>query len=725
MSISRLNLTLAASLVLIAGARSFAAEADLIAALKTGASHKEKADACRQLSRIGTKESVPALAAMLGDEKLGHMARYALETIDDPSAGRALREAAGKLKGRPLVGVIGSLGVRRDAQAVAALTGMLRGSDADVFRAAARALGDIATPDAVKALTGGLGEKPSRERRAVCEALLRCAEKQTAAGQREQAVSIYGRLGGLPGAPHQVRAAALRGALLAPQKPDVPLLKKALHDRQYVVFAAAARASLELPAPAVTAALAGELAGLPADRQVLVAQTLGARGDAAAGPALIAAAGKGDVGVRIAAVRALTRLGHAPAVGVLAELALGDEPKLADEAQKCLASFPGKGGQAAVLALLERKDAAARRLAVEMIGRAGSADSTVLLKAARDDDADVRAAGLRVLRDAARAEDLPALLRLLVEAKSPADGKGAEAALRALTAREARTAGGRVVIRKAVYGDLPAGKSADVTRKVARLVKRGATSVEASNTNFGDPAQGTPKKLRVDYTIDGFSRSQTVAEKQTITFAAKTAPPAFVEAFGAALPKAPAEAKPALLRILRSAGGPAALRTVRQALNDEDKNVAEAAFRALCEWPSADALPAVAEMARSAKSATRKVLALRAYIRLAGQQDAGPDKLVESLKDAMALADRDNERRLALSALGNVPSVKALELVTPHLSKAALKEEACLAAVAICEKLVPRHGEQVARAMQQVAQTTANKQLAARARAVARRARKP
>ena len=391
MSISRLNLTLGAAVILIAGARSFAQEADLIAALKTGASHKEKADACRQLSRVGTKKSVPALAAMLGDEKLGHMARYALETIDDESAGRALREAAGKLKGRPLVGVIGSLGVRRDAKAVAALTGMLADSDADVARAAARALGNIATPDAVKALTGGLGSRPSRQRRAVCEAILRCAEARTAAGQREQAAAIYNRLLRLPDAPHQVRAAALRGALLAPEKPNVPLLKEALHDKQYVVFAAAARASLELPAADVTAALAGELAGLPADRQVLAAQTLGARGDAAAGPALIAAAGKGELAVRIAAVRALTRLQHAPAVGVLTELARGGEAELADEAQKCLANFPGKGGQTAVLALLERKDAAARRLAVEMIGRAGSADSAVLLKAARDDDADVRA----------------------------------------------------------------------------------------------------------------------------------------------------------------------------------------------------------------------------------------------------------------------------------------------------------------------------------------------
>ncbi len=58
------------------------------------------------------------LAALLGDEKLAHMARYGLEPIPDPAVDDALRDALGKLKGRPLVGVIGSIGVRRDTKAV-------------------------------------------------------------------------------------------------------------------------------------------------------------------------------------------------------------------------------------------------------------------------------------------------------------------------------------------------------------------------------------------------------------------------------------------------------------------------------------------------------------------------------------------------------------------------------------------------------------------------------
>ncbi|UCC23163.1 MAG: hypothetical protein JSW23_03670, partial [Planctomycetota bacterium] len=114
-------------------------EDKLIAVIKSNASHKEKADACRHLAIIGTKKAVAPLAAMLGDEKLSHMARYGLEPIPDAAVDEAFRDALGKLKGRPLVGVIGSIGVRRDAKAVAAFATLQHNSDRDVAQAASRA----------------------------------------------------------------------------------------------------------------------------------------------------------------------------------------------------------------------------------------------------------------------------------------------------------------------------------------------------------------------------------------------------------------------------------------------------------------------------------------------------------------------------------------------------------------------------------------------------------
>ena len=91
----------------------------------SGLSRAAKDFACRTLTVIGTAASVPALAALLADAELSHMARYALERIPAPEAAAALRDALPKLSGKLKIGVIGSLGVRRDEASVPALAALL------------------------------------------------------------------------------------------------------------------------------------------------------------------------------------------------------------------------------------------------------------------------------------------------------------------------------------------------------------------------------------------------------------------------------------------------------------------------------------------------------------------------------------------------------------------------------------------------------------------------
>ena len=200
-----------------APARKSAAE--LIAVLKSEAGHgdvvqKEKADACRELSIIGGADAVPALAALLADEKLSHMARYGLEPIPEGSVDDALREALGKAKGKTLVGVIGSLGVRRDARAVEALARLLGDGDGDVVQTAARSLAKIASGDAARALKEKLGAAPAPLRTAIADAALTCAERLLAGGQKDLAMSLYEAVGKAD-LPAYFRQAARQGAGLS------------------------------------------------------------------------------------------------------------------------------------------------------------------------------------------------------------------------------------------------------------------------------------------------------------------------------------------------------------------------------------------------------------------------------------------------------------------------------------------------------------------------------
>jgi len=186
----------------------------LIAVLKSDAPQKEKVDACRGLAVIGTVDAVPALAALLGDEKLSHMARYGLEPIPDPAVDDALRDALRKLKGLPLVGVIGSIGVRRDAKAVPVLVPFLQDRDPEVAEAAARALGKIATPEAANLLNQTLAKAPPKLRTVVADACLSCAEAFLTQDKRSEAAALYQSVGKAD-LPKHFRVAATHGELRA------------------------------------------------------------------------------------------------------------------------------------------------------------------------------------------------------------------------------------------------------------------------------------------------------------------------------------------------------------------------------------------------------------------------------------------------------------------------------------------------------------------------------
>jgi HEAT repeat protein len=196
-----------------------ALEVRLAAVLKTGASRAAKDFVCRKLKIIGTAESVPALAPLLLDKDLSHMARYALESNSAPEAAAALREALPKLSGAQKIGTIGSLGKRRDAASAAALTPLLADADKAIAVAAAAALGMIATPEAATALCDCEKKAPEGVKAAVADACLDCAERLLAAGKKAEAISLYKSLAGQD-QPKHVRLAATRGLLAAAGKKE-------------------------------------------------------------------------------------------------------------------------------------------------------------------------------------------------------------------------------------------------------------------------------------------------------------------------------------------------------------------------------------------------------------------------------------------------------------------------------------------------------------------------
>lgn len=189
----------------------------LLTALKGSLTRDGKDYVCRKLAIVGTAAAVPVLAGLLARPETSHMARFALERISVPEAGEALRGALSKVAGNLRIGVISSLGSRRDPAAVAAIGGLLADNDAATARAAALALGAIGNAEAVEALQTGM-KNPGKNASAITDALLHCAEMLLADQKSSAARSIYSTLND-GNQPRLIRLAATRGLLACASRP--------------------------------------------------------------------------------------------------------------------------------------------------------------------------------------------------------------------------------------------------------------------------------------------------------------------------------------------------------------------------------------------------------------------------------------------------------------------------------------------------------------------------
>ena len=610
--------------------------AKLCAVLSSDSPQKDKADACRELARIGTKDAVAPLAALLADEKLSHMARYGLETIPDASVDKALRDAAAKLHGRQLVGVIGSLGVRRDAKAVNALAKLLHDSDNDVAQAAARALGRIGNPPTVKALQDALDGVSAANQLAFCEGLLRCAEAATASGDHKEAMGIYDHLRKVQ-VPQQVRTAALRGAVLTRENKGLPLLLEALHGADFNLVLAAARTAQEMPGSQVTVLLANELARLPADRQIVVIQTLAKRPDEIALIGLDGCARFTAKPIRLAAIRAMAEIGSPTALPLLVDMLDDVDREIAQAAQESLASLPGRKVDTAIMTMLADGTPLRRTTAMELIVRRRMISAIpALFDVAGGTDAKLRTAAVSKLGELAGPAELSRMLDLLAKAKSSEDLEATEQALSAICLKAAKP--------ESCVGQLE-----------------------------GRLAQSPPAQ------------------------------------------------KCALLRVLGGAvGGTSALRIVRAAVNDPNPEVHAAAIRVLGGWSTADAAIDLLELARTADNPTDKSICLRGYLALAGHADLPADKRLAMCREAAALVQKDEEKKLLLAALGGIATTDALDLIMPYLDDPATKEEASTGAVDIATKLLQgsdsaKLAPKLIAALEKVTHSTANADLEKRA----------
>jgi HEAT repeat protein len=590
---------------------------------------------CRGLMLVGSAAAVPAVVKLLASPETADMARYALERIPGAAVGQALRDMLPKTSGIVKVGVVNTLGRRRDAASVAAIRPLLQDSDLQVAASAAAALGRIGDAASASALASARAKASGKLRAEIDEAYLMCAEEALRRKDSASALAIYKEMSGASEA-EPVRIAALRGTGIAGGRGAIPMLAAAMKSGEPRIAAQAIRSLAAIPGPESLAALTQPGVALPPLAKVQVVAALADRGDRAALPFLAAASKDASQGVRSAALLAMGRLGDASTVLPLAEAAAhyAAAGQSAGEAASRTGGFPnerqiGPAGELTELAaarealarlagpgvdqaILSGVGSAAPRARVELISAASErgirSATPALLKSAADADREVRRASIRALRNTVAPGDVPALLAMLAQA-APAD-------------------------------------RLELARVVSSALKRSdAVSVQPVMSAYESAAD--------------------------------------------------TDHRGALLSVLAQVGRDESLPVLRGALKDSNPEIRRGAIRALGDWPTSAPMDDLRDIARNDPNPAFQVLALQGYIRLIGlPENRPPAATVSLLAEAMRLARRAEEKRTLLAALQALPTAESLAVVEAASKDPSVAAEAAAAAERIRQRMAPRRRPQ-------------------------------
>ena len=383
-----------------------------------------KAIACRMLQQVGTETCIPAVSALLGDEVLSHYARLVLERLKGEKANQAMREALAKAPAKVKIGILGSLGERRDAGAVPLAGQLARSDDPNVAAAAIQTLGKIGGSRAGQSLAA---LKPGKLLVPVqMQAMVACAGSLPG----DEAVALCEKV--LAGDYSPCRIAALTALASADASKASPLIARALKGDDLTLRKGALGIVAGTEGEALTRAMLGLLGDLTPGRKAGLILALGSRGDKAALESLTTLIKSRATVVRDAAIKAVSKLGDAGTVRIL--LSMADSPALRAGVAEAIARMKADNIDRALVDALE--ESKLRKVAIEAgIARGCTAVVPGLLKLVSGQDADIRKQAWAGLAALAGEDHMDAIMKAVVKTKEAKDLPDAEEAIKKVTSR--------------------------------------------------------------------------------------------------------------------------------------------------------------------------------------------------------------------------------------------------------------------------------------------------
>lgn len=412
-------------------------------------------------------------------------------------------------------------------------------------------------------------------------------------------------------------------------------------------------------------------------------------------------------------------------VDMVVELLKGADPDMRVLAlQQIREELPGEAATKRFVEVLPTLSTDLQVQLIDALGERGDAAARpAILKMLNSDSEPIRDVAARALAGVASPDDIPVLANMAGTGSGP-EKTGARRSLRLLRGNKMNTA-----MTEALKQAPATSRVELISALIDRNVKESAKTVFALANDpnlavrmavldaFAAMADANDTPMVVQRLTSAKDRMEIRKATQALQATCRRARAKSAQAVIAGFQGADPTTRIYLMRALAEARGPKSLNEILARMKDQDKRVQSEAVRILTSWPDRAAAPALEKLALDVKTPRNHVLAIRGLVRLAGPSKKRAADL-NAMKHAMKLATRNEEMVLIMGALGTIPTVDSLAMVSPFLDEPALVENAGLAAVLIAEKIGQDKKAQVKAVMQKVLSAVKNDKTRSRAQAV-------
>jgi HEAT repeat protein len=461
----------------------------LIKSLNMQTNKEIQAFLIRQLQKTGKKESIKPLKRYLADKRLCEPATQALLAIGTPETEKALLKTLERATGANRITLIKALGELRSEKATKKILGFATDKNDELRQVALFALANIGDPLAEKAVSSVSLEAPFYERARAPSVYLLYAQRLSESGRKLQSATICRNLIARYTAPQESHIPCSALSLLVDTVGENAFedILQAMASPNKELRARALDLADRIPGEEATAKWIELMEDASPDVQAQIIAMLGRRGDVTALPILREKLRSHRKAIKLASVPAAASLGEEEVFFDILSLLRTDQKDVIAAVKQAMMGYSSPLVIPESVKILDKVPSPSQIALIEILSERHAEDHIdILFAKTGSQNEDVRRAALAGLANLAGPQDMPRLIKMLLETDKNQDIRLIQNAI-AASANQIEDEEKRAVLLLEALQTATEEKQPDLLRPLSRIGSPNALRAVIAKTKSENP----------------------------------------------------------------------------------------------------------------------------------------------------------------------------------------------------------------------------------------------